>query len=167
MAGEHGLLTATVTWRADPPCDADTGRMLSTDNAVALEAAGLHWHPRAGDRFVLRSADMAGEVFTISEMVVEAHEYPTGTILGFNGTTEWALDSVRQEDALWLPREDQLRELLGGTFRSLARSTDGRFQVLVEIGSQPARVFTADAAADAYAEALLALVTAATETAAR
>ncbi len=136
--------------------------MISTDNAVALEAAGLQWHPRAGDSFAIRGADLAGEVFTISEMVVEAHEYPTGTVLGFNGTTEWALDSVQQEDALWLPREDQLRDLLGGTFRSLARSTDGRYQVLVEIGGQPARVFTADDAADAYAEALLALVTAAT-----
>ncbi|MBO9568220.1 MULTISPECIES: hypothetical protein [Cellulomonas] len=136
--------------------------MISTDNAVALEAAGLQWHPRAGDRFVVRGADMGGEVFTISEMVVEAHEYPTGTVLGFNGTTEWALDSLRQEDALWLPREDQLRELLGGTFRSLARSTDGRYQVLVEIGGQPERVFTSEEPADAYAEALLALVTAAT-----
>ncbi|MDM0010793.1 hypothetical protein QTI19_38960 [Variovorax sp. J22R203] len=136
--------------------------MLSTDNAVALEAAGLQWHPRPGDRFVIRSADMAGEVFTISEMVVEAHVHDTGTVLGFNGTTEWALDSVRQEDALWLPREDQMRELLGGTFRSLARSTDGRYQVLVEVGGRPERVFTADDAADAYAEALLALVTAAT-----
>ena len=136
--------------------------MISTDNAVALEAAGLRWRPQPGDRFVLRSADLAGEVFTISEMVVEAHEYPTGTVLGFNGTTEWALDSVRQEDALWLPREDQLRELLGGTFRSLARSSDGRYQVLVEIGGQPERVFTADSATDAYAEALLALVGAAT-----
>ena len=136
--------------------------MISTDIALALEAAGLQWHPRAGDRFVIRATDMGGQVFTISEMVVEAHEYPTGTVLGFNGTTEWALDSVRQEDALWLPREDQLRELLGGTFRSLARSTDGRYQVIVEIGGQPERAFTADDASDAYAEALLALVSAAT-----
>lgn len=136
--------------------------MISTDNAVALEAAGLVWHPSAGDRFVLRGTDMGGEVFTISEMVVEAHQYETGTVLGFNGTTEWALDSVSKEDALWLPREDQMRDLLGGTFRSLARSTDGRYQVLVELGGQPERVFTADEAADAYAEALLALVSAAT-----
>ncbi|TQL01208.1 pilus assembly protein CpaE [Cellulomonas sp. SLBN-39] len=135
--------------------------MISTDLAVALQAAGLRWQPRPGDRFSVVRADMGGEVFTISEMVVEAHEHPTGTVLGFNGTTEWALDSLRQDDALWLPREDQLRDLLGGTFRSLARSTDGRFQVLIEVGGQPPRVFTADSAEDAYGEALLALVTAA------
>ncbi|WP_136520720.1 MULTISPECIES: pilus assembly protein CpaE [Cellulomonas] len=137
--------------------------MISTDLAIALQAAGLRWQPRPGDRFAIQGADLDGEVFTISDMVVEPHEYPTGTILGFNGTTEWALDSVRQEDALWLPREDQLRELLGGTFRSLARSTDGTYQVLIEVTGQPARVFSADTPADAYGEALLALVTTALE----
>ncbi|WP_129337418.1 pilus assembly protein CpaE [Cellulomonas endophytica] len=132
--------------------------MISPLNAERLQAAGLRWSPAPGDRFTLRSDQLEDQVFTISDMVVEAHRYETGTVLGFNGTTEWALDSVRQEDALWLPREDQLRDLLGRTFRSLARSTDGRFQVLVELVGQPERVFTADAAEDAYAEALLALV---------
>jgi hypothetical protein len=133
--------------------------MISLARAQQLHAAGLRWHPAPGDRFAVRT--LADQVFTISDMVVEPHDYPTGTVLGFNGTTEWALDSVAQEDALWLPREDQLRELLGGTFRSLARSTDGRYQVLVELAGRPEQLFTADTAADAYAEALLALVMAA------
>ncbi|MFC5272404.1 hypothetical protein [Brachybacterium sacelli] len=30
----------------------------------------------------------------------------------FNGTTEWALDSVEQHEAIWIPREDQLRTAL-------------------------------------------------------
>ena len=34
-------------------------------------------------------------------MTIEAHHYPTGTELGFNGTTEWALDSVSADDSLW------------------------------------------------------------------
>ena len=97
--------------------------MITVDLALRLRDAGLRWRPASGDRFAVLSPEMYGEVFTISEMTIEAHTYPTGTILGFNGTTEWALDSVAQEDALWLPREDQLRDLLGGTFRSLARST--------------------------------------------
>jgi hypothetical protein len=82
-------------------------------------------------------------------------------VLGFNGTTEWALDSVTQEDAVWLPREDQLRELLGGTFRSLARALDGSYLVVVELPGQPERSFSAEQAADAYADAVLALVSAA------
>lgn len=135
--------------------------LLSQDRAELLQASGLRWTPTSGDRFAIRRPALAGEVFTISEMTIEAHDYPTGTVLGFNGTTEWALDSVTQDDAVWLPREDQLRELLGGTFRSLARSLDGRHLVVVELPGQPERAFAADRAADAYADAVLALVSAA------
>jgi hypothetical protein len=135
---------------------------ISRDAAERLHKAGLAWHPAAGDRFLVRTDTEADEVFTVSDMVVERHDHPTGTILGFNGTTEWALDSVRIEDALWLPREDQLRELLGAAFRSLARSTTGWYQVLVEVPGRPEQVFGSENPADAYAEALLALVTAAT-----
>jgi hypothetical protein len=135
--------------------------MITVERARQLHEAGLRWHPEPGDRFSVRVLE--DQVFTISDMVVEPHDYPTGTVLGFNGTTEWALDSVAQEDALWLPREDQMRELLGRTFRSLARSTDGQFQVLSELPGRPERVFTADTADDAYAQALLALVLAAVD----
>lgn len=135
--------------------------MISLDRAEVLQAAGLRWTPVSGDRFAIRQPAMAGEVFTISEMTIEPHHHPSGTVLGFNGTTEWALDSVTQDDAIWLPREDQLRDLLGGTFRSLARSLDGRFLVVVELPGQPERAFAADQAADAYADAVLALVSAA------
>ncbi|MFP5415571.1 MAG: pilus assembly protein CpaE [Actinomycetes bacterium] len=132
--------------------------MISTELAQQLDAAGLVWRPRAGDRFTLRSEQLAGEIFTVADMVVEARDYPTGTVLAFNGTTEWALDSVQLADALWLPREDQLRELLGGSFRSLAMPVTGPFEVVVAIPGQPERAFRADAAADAYARAVLALV---------
>lgn len=136
--------------------------MISRDLALQLRRTGLHWNPESGDRFAMLVDDM-DEVFTVSEMTIEAHHYPTGTVLGFNGTTEWALDSVAQEDAVWLPREDQLRELLGGTFRSLARSTDGLYQVLVELAGRPEQVFSAPDAEDAYALALLSLIEAAVE----
>ncbi|QAY70288.1 pilus assembly protein CpaE [Xylanimonas protaetiae] len=135
---------------------------ISRDAAQQLHDAGLEWRPEPGDRFVVRSDSDDDDVFTVSDMVVERHDHPTGTILGFNGTTEWALDSVALEDALWLPREDQLRELLGGAFRSLARSTTGLYQVLVEVPGRPEQVFDGDHAAEAYAQALLSLVKAAT-----
>ena len=135
--------------------------MISLTNAQALSRAGVRWSPQAGDRFTVRTEEMTGEVFTVADMVVEAREYRTGTLLAFNGTTEWALDSVQLEQALWLPREDQLRELLGSSFRSLARSSTASYQVLAEIPGQPERLFTADDATDAYAGAVLALVKAA------
>ena len=87
--------------------------MISTHLAEALRDAGLRWKPASGDRFVIPQPALAGQIFTLSEMTIEAHEYPTGTVLGFNGTTEWALDSVDKADTLWLPREDQLREQIG------------------------------------------------------
>lgn len=136
--------------------------MISLSAAERLAQAGLAWRPASGDRFAIRSDSLMGQVFTISDMVVEPHEYPTGTVLGFNGTTEWALDSVQQDDALWLPSEEQLRHMLGSAFRSLARSTTGWYQVLIEVPGRPEQVFGSENPDDAYAEALLALLHAAT-----
>ncbi|MHB1172490.1 MAG: pilus assembly protein CpaE [Lacisediminihabitans sp.] len=132
--------------------------MISTALACRLRDAGLRWHPASGDAFRIDRAEFESEVFTVSEMTVEAHEFDTGTILGFNGTTEWALDSVALEDAIWLPREEQLRELLKGTFRSLTKLTDAasyRVEVVLQ-GAQKA--FDAAEPSDAYAAALLALL---------
>jgi hypothetical protein len=133
--------------------------MISIELAEQLRDAGVVWHPRTGDRFTILQPEMTGDVFTISDMMIEAHEFATGTVLGFNGTTEWALDSVAQDDALWLPREDQLRELLGGTFLSLATRPPRGFVVLVRPpGAEDAVAFEADSASDAYALAVLDLV---------
>lgn len=96
--------------------------MISIDCARALADAGLRWRPVSGDAFRIERSGFENDVFTVSDMTIEPHEFDTGTILGFNGTTEWALDSLALEDALWLPREDQLRDLLRSTFRSLTGS---------------------------------------------
>ena len=130
--------------------------MISTDLALALRDAGLVWHPASGDRFQLEEPELEADVFTVSEMTIEPRAYPTGSILAFNGTTEWALDSVALEDALRLPREDQLRELLRGTFRSLTRLPDTH-RVVISVGG--ARLsFEHPQPEDAYALALLELL---------
>ena len=130
--------------------------MISTELAAKLRDAGLVWHPADGDQFRIAAPELAGDVFTVSTMTIEAHEFPTGTILGFNGTTEWALDSVAIEDALWLPREDQLRALLRSSFRAL-RQVDGAYEVEIEaLGRR--QVFVDPEPADAYGRALLALI---------
>ena len=66
--------------------------MISGALAQRLHEAGLRWHPRPGDRFAVRTLE--DQVFTISDMVVEPHDYPTGTVLGFNGTTEMTPERV-------------------------------------------------------------------------
>ncbi|HEY5117745.1 MAG TPA: pilus assembly protein CpaE [Nakamurella sp.] len=136
---------------------------ISIELAGALKSAGLAWHPASGDRFTLVTGTFDGEVFTLSDMVVEAHEFPSGTVLGFNGTTEWALDSAQVTDALWLPREDQLRELLGAPFRALDRRDDGYRVTAVLPGDDVGTAFDAPGPADAYGRALLALIRRATD----
>ena len=131
--------------------------MITTQLARELRDQGLAWHPTSGDEFVIDSGEFDGETFTVSDMTIEPHEFDTGTILGFNGTTEWALDSVAVENALWLPREDQLRVLLGGTFASLTRTDAGGFAVETVRDGAPSRFEAADAET-AYARAVLALI---------
>lgn len=135
--------------------------MISTALARELRDAGLVWTPASGDGFQIALTDFEGDVFTVSDMTIEAHHYPSGSVLGFNGTTEWALDSVALEDALWLPREDQLRELLRGTFRSLERTVadDGPVSYTVRAGIEGRdAAYSSDDPSEAYGLAVLALI---------
>lgn len=131
--------------------------MISIALARGLRDAGLEWHPASGDAFCIDREEFESDVFTLSDMTIEAHEFDTGTILGFNGTTEWALDSVALEDALWLPREDQLRQLLGGTFLALVRLDGGGYRVDTELRGEQHSASAAEPA-DAYAMALAELL---------
>ncbi len=135
--------------------------MITRELARDLRGAGLVWHPAPGDRFQLDlpehvELDVEADVYTVSDMTIEARETPTGTILAFNGTTEWALDSVTIADAVWLPEEEQLRRLLGGTFRALRR-LDDTFVVEIEVLGDDLRFEHPDPA-EAYGLALLALL---------
>lgn len=130
--------------------------MITTGLARQLRDAGLRWKPASGDRFQIDRHEFDADVFTVSELTIEAHEYPTGTALGFNGTTEWALDSVEVDNTLWLPREDQLRDLLRTAFRGLERTDDG-YRVTIELAGD-ARSFDSVSAPEAYGLALLAVL---------
>ncbi|MCU1481425.1 MAG: hypothetical protein JWQ19_2211 [Subtercola sp.] len=134
----------------------DNEAMISPQLARALRVAGLRWQPTTGDRFIIDQPGFEGDVFAVSDMTIEAHEFSTGTILGFNGTTEWALDEVALDDALWLPAEHQLRALLAATFTALRRTADG-YEVETVLAGETS-VFAADDPADAYAGALLMLI---------
>ncbi len=127
--------------------------------AQLLKDAGLVWKPTPGDRFAIPDRDLDDEIFVLSNMTIEVYALPEGRVIGFNGTTEWAMDDVEIDEALWLPREDQLRELLGGTFRGLRRSPAGYDVETSLLGAD--RVFTAPTAEEAYAAALLHLLAAA------
>jgi hypothetical protein len=122
--------------------------VISLELAVRLRRAGLDWTPAPGDRFALPDRGI-DEVFVLSNMTIQVYELPLGSVIGFNGTTEWALDDVDKDEAIWLPSEEQLRDRLGDAFERLER-TDGHYQVVVA-----GRRFVAARPAQAYGEALL------------
>jgi hypothetical protein len=130
--------------------------VLSVATARALHEAGLPWTPTRGDSFVVHGRDMDDEVFVLSDMTVEVHDVPGGPVIGFNGTTEWALDSIDQSDTLWIPAEHQLRELLGDAFAGLAPTGDGSRVTLRVDGVTTG--FNGPDPAEAYARALLHLL---------
>jgi len=127
--------------------------------ARQLKEAGLGWKPAPGDRFAIPDRDLDDEVFVLSNMTIEVHTLPEGPVIGFNGTTEWALDDVELDETTWLPREDQLRELLGGTFRMLERDVAG-YAVTIDLLAEQRR-FAAGTVEEAYGAALLHLLAAA------
>jgi hypothetical protein len=134
--------------------------VISVELATRLKAVGLAWKPTAGDRFVIAQRDMDAEVFVVSELTIEVHESANGPVIRFNGTTEWALDSIGQDDAVWLPREDQLRDALGEAFCALEPVGDG-MAVTISVddrtGKRTDRHVDTDAER-AYARALLAVL---------
>ena len=126
---------------------------VSVGLARALREAGLSWSPAPGDCFVMPDRGMDDEVFVLSDMTIEVQHFPSGPVIGFNGTTEWALDSVEQSEALWLPAEHQLRERLGAAFVGLAREVDG-YRVSLVVAAGTTSYGGADPA-EAYGRALL------------
>lgn len=129
--------------------------MISVGLARELRQAGVRWEPRAGDRFVVDQAEMTELVLWVSDFTVDLHTFGDDKILGFNGTTEWALDSVAVADCVWLPREDQLRELLGSMLVRLEHGPDGEWSVTSRVAG--AEHTTQDTDVEhAYARSLLA-----------
>jgi hypothetical protein len=127
--------------------------MVSIELARSLRDAGLRWSPARGDHFVVADRDMDDEVFVLSDMTIEVREHPSGSVIAFNGTTEWALDSLDQSDALWVPSEAQLRELLGPAFERLERAGPA-YAVVFRVDGRTG-LARADEPAEAYGRALL------------
>jgi len=130
--------------------------VISVALAARLAEAGLRWQPARGDRFVIPGRGMDTEVFVVSDMSVEIHQFPSGPVIGFNGTVEWALDSVEVSAALWLPDEAALRDRLAGTFVQLRREGE-RYRVELAVAGRRVIVEAGDAA-EAYGLALAHLI---------
>ena len=131
--------------------------MITVDLATRLRDAGLVWTPASGDRFAIPDRDLDGQVFVVSEMTIDTQELPTGAVMKFNGTTEWALDAIAQDEVIWLPHEAQLRDLIGPAFRRLEPAGSGFAVEAVARDGSPIRELDVDAQR-AYARVLLAVL---------
>jgi hypothetical protein len=134
--------------------------VISRALATALRDAGLPWSPAKGDWFVIPGRGLDELEFVVSDMVVETRRMAFDReMLTFNGTTEWAMDTLAASEALWLPREDQLRTVLGEAFIGLEHlpgETPG-YAVSLLVGDVERRFVDVDVEA-AYARAALALL---------
>jgi hypothetical protein len=129
--------------------------VISLDLARRLHDAGVAWTPGNGDRFWVPDRELDETIFTVSDMVVEVRDHAGGRVLAFNGTTEWALDAIEEHEAVWLPRLDQLLDLLGPRFVSLTARSGGYVLRVQSSGGEEEHVDVG--ADDAAARAVLGL----------
>lgn len=135
--------------------------MLSLTTATALKTAGLDWQPTLHDFFAIPNTDMDDRVFVLTDVMVDREILQGWPAFTFNGAVEWALDYILQADAVWIPREDQLREAVLARVAQCSLVTNGRvYRCAVEIETTETtrHTFSAATAPEAYASALLHLI---------
>lgn len=134
--------------------------MISREMAVRLKVAGIRWEPAQGDRFALLDRDLDDRLFVVNDMATVIELLQGMPAVTFHGSPEWALDYVLLADAVWLPDEGQLRQLVHDILALHAEPmydlfyADGEFVCRLE-WKGAALAFRSPDASDAYAEALL------------
>ena len=86
--------------------------MVSFSTAAALREAGLEWTPRTLDFFAIPLPGFEDQIFVINDMTIMAETISGRLAITFHGSVEWALDHLWAGEVIWIPREDQLREML-------------------------------------------------------
>ncbi len=86
--------------------------MLSIPLAQELKKYGLTWNVTKNDFFVVPDRGLDDNIFVINDMTVLVEKLSGRLEVTFHGAVEWALDHVEVSELIWLPREEQLRELL-------------------------------------------------------
>jgi hypothetical protein len=139
--------------------------MISLQIARQLRDAGLQWQPALYDFFAVPDRDMDERIFVISDLLATLEISQGQPVVAFQGASEWALDDLETGELVWLPGEDQLRQAL-----EAALIRQGRPELRLDCGLSGCRctiqhdgqalTFSARQAGDAYAAALLFLLSA-------
>ena len=132
--------------------------MLSLALAEQLKKAGLEWEPQLHDTFAVPERGMNERRFVITEVLAYIELFRGSPVVTFHGTAEWALDFILQTEAVWVPSETQLREMIAEHADEvvLAQTADG-YECRLDLQGERL-VFAADNACDAYGSALLQLL---------
>ncbi len=133
--------------------------MISASLAQELKQRGLRWQPAERDFFIMPEHNLDGQVFVVSALPALVQSFSGQQTITFHGSIEWALDYVVLTEAVWLPTETQLRELLASALGPdaplrLERLSRG-YRLQVAIGADM-REFEEGVAEECYALALLA-----------
>ena len=134
--------------------------MVSLTTAKALREAGLAWTPQNLDFFAIPLPEFEGQVFAINDMTIMAGTLYGEPAITFHGSVEWALDHLWLGEVIWLPREEQLRELLeerllGEQQPALTLETSRYGYRCTVAWREELLTFEAFEASEAYAAALL------------
>jgi hypothetical protein len=87
--------------------------------ATQLKEAGLKWVPELLDYFSLPDRNLDDRTFVISDLLATVEQLQGIQVVSFQGASEWALDYLVTADAVWIPREDQLRQALEAALLTL------------------------------------------------
>ena len=136
--------------------------MISLALALRLKLAGLEWTPKLNDFFAIPERGLDTHIFVLSDLQASIEKMFGSEVVAFQGASEWALDYLVSSEAVWMPREEQIRaallELLpeGDKHLRLDCSRAG-YQLQMSSGDL---IISSQAlnAEDAYAEALLKLL---------
>lgn len=132
--------------------------MISAERAQQLKAGGLEWQPAERDLFLMPEHNLDGYIFVVSPLPALVQTFGGQRTITFHGSIEWALDYVVLSEAVWLPSETQLRELLSSAIGPeaplrLERLASG-YRLLAGIGADLIE-FESISAEECYAQALL------------
>lgn len=133
--------------------------VLSIVLAQQLKQRGLRWQPGERDFFAMPEHNLEEQVFVVSALPALVQTLGGEQTITFHGSIEWALDYVVLTEAVWLPTETQLRELLAEAIGPdaplrLERLTQG-YRLVAGINAALCD-FEAPTAEECYAQALLA-----------
>jgi hypothetical protein len=86
--------------------------MISLALALRLKQAGLKWTPKLNDFFAIPERGMDANIFVLSDLQANIEKLFGSEVVAFQGASEWALDYLISSEAVWMPREEQLRAAL-------------------------------------------------------